>query len=126
MSTTFEKAANNVLRYAANEQAMFTAQMKDNGYETKTTFYSDLAIAEICGGKDAILDTYNRVCKEWINNVTYFTEFTMALNIHSWACAYRKQTELGKLYAELYYKAYDLACETYNEKEMSYFFNTLD
>jgi hypothetical protein len=119
-------AVNNILAYAAKEQAIFTAQMRENGYETKTTFYSDLAIAEKSGGEKAIKDTYNRVCKEWISNAEYFTEFVMALNIHSWACAYRKQNELGKLYADLYYKAYDLACETYNDKEMSYFFETID
>ena len=115
------------LAYGAKEEKIFEAMASENGYERKTTFFSDLSIAE-CYGLDSIKDTYNRVVKEWLSDVKYFAEFVISLNWKSWEWAEREgdESELGALYAELYYKANDLAWETYKDEDASYYFSVTD
>ena len=119
----------NVFQYAAAEQATFSEIMMENsGYETFTTFYSDLSIAEAVSSVNGINDTYNRVCKEWITNYKYFTEFCMALNIKAWEYApnARNNEELCALYSDLYYKARDLAYDNFDDEGKQYFFDMTD
>lgn len=116
------------LAYGAKIEASFERCLKEmSGYERFTTFASDLAIAE-CYGADALKDTYNRVVNEWLGDVKYFTEFVMALNIASWRWYEWEggESELGQLYSDLYYKARDLALETYKGEDLTYYLDTTD
>ena len=94
------------------------------GYKPISTFYEDLSIADVFGA-DAIKDTFDRVVQSWLNDYRMFTEFVMALNWKCWRW-YNQNDALSELYADLYYKAHDLACENFNEDELIYFYRTLD
>lgn len=117
----------NVFEYAAHEESFFEVNLKQFGYKRITTFYSDLSIAEWYGSK-SIKETYEMVCKEWIGDYKYFTEFIMCLNYKSWEHYDNKKSELSSLYSDLYYKAIDLFYEHYDgddpecEEARDYFF----
>lgn len=114
-----------ILNISAAHQQWFTDCLAELGYETKTTFYQDLTIAEFFKG--GIEDTYNKVCKHWIDNVEFFTEFVMALN---WKCNfyYKKNEKLFKIYHDLFYKGQDFFLNHYkdNEEALSYYCRTTD
>lgn len=98
------------------------------GYERKTTFYADLTIADFFGEK-AIKDTYNRVCKSWIHNIEYITEFALCLNHKSWEHSAKKgHNNLVQLYADLWYEIKDKIYDHYknNREALDYFFNITD
>lgn len=120
------KGAANIFEYAVIEERLFENWTNDNGYERKTTFYSDLSIAEFCSGIDGIKDTFNRVCEEWKSNVEYFTEFIMSLNIKAWAWDSRHNMELTRLYSELYYQALDMGYDAFDEDGRAYLFRMTD
>lgn len=82
-----------VLKYAAIEQAKFAAAMEATGKKAITTFYADLSIAEFYG-PDAVRETYGRVLQQWGANVTYWTEFVIALNWKIWDW-YEKKRRIG-------------------------------
>ena len=121
----------NVFEYAAKEERLFEANVEQTGYKRITTFYSDLSIAEWYDEK-SVEDTYRNICKVWINDYKYFTEFVMCLNIKSWEHDARGNAMLSRLYSDLYYHARDLFYTIYNgndkkDKEArDYFFNTTD
>lgn len=121
----------NVLEYAARAERAWEMLMQElSGYERKTTFYSDLSIAD-CFGTDAVKDTYNRVLKEWMHNIEYITEFALCVNHKSWEHAsYTDDAhkQLGELYAELWYEISDKIHEYYkdDEKALDYFFQVTD
>lgn len=54
------------------------------GYKPQTTFWSDFAVAEAFD-ENAIRDTYERVKKEWKDNVVYVAELYIVLNHKIWA-----------------------------------------
>ena len=119
----------NVFTYAARCETMFENYLKNaSGYERKTTFYSDLSIAEWCGGEKAVKETCNRVMKEWIDDIDYITEFVMAVNIKSWQHYENDKQELSKLYSTLYHQSFDKVLKHYegNQEAISYFLTTID
>lgn len=121
----------NIFEYAARAERAWEMQMQElSGYERKTTFYSDLSIAD-CFGIDAVKDTYRRVLKEWIHDIEYITEFALCLNHKSWEHASYKgdaHKQLSELYAELWYEISDKIHEHYkdNEEALDYFFQVTD
>ena len=129
----------NILQYGAVEERLFENLLSDNGtgYTRKTTFYSDLSIAEAYG-VNAIKDTYNNVMKSWIDNVEYITEFCICLNYKSWEMSsvkwnplnmsQERKTELCALYADLFYECRDKFYEHYadNEEATAYFYQVTD
>ena len=72
-----------VLKYAAIQQATFTANYRDMGHEPKTTFYGDLSIAEFYGPA-SVQETFDRAKTDWGDNVEYWTEFVICLNWKIW------------------------------------------
>jgi hypothetical protein len=118
---------NKIIRFAAMKQAAWKQMEREEyGYERKTTFYSDLTIADIFGA-DAVQDTYDRVVKEWMDNIEYITEFCMCVNHKSWEHV-EDDVELCKLYSNLYYDLKSKVYEHYegNKKATQYFFQTID
>lgn len=116
----------NVFQAAMMSENYFENVMAESGYQRFTTFSSDLTIAELTGGKKAIEDTFNRVVKMWKDDVKYFTEFTMALNIKAWELHERGNEKLMELYSELYYNAREIALDTFKGDDLSYFIRTTD
>ena len=119
----------NVFQYAAVNEKMFEDYLASVGdYKRKTTFYSDLSIAELMEGEKGVTDTYKRVLKSWLKSIEYITEFCMCLNIKSWQMYEEKKPKLSKLYADLFYKCKDAIYEHYegDEKALLYFFETTD
>lgn len=135
-----------VLSYSANEERFWEINfLNEIGYQRKTTFYSDLSIAEWMGGIKAVRDTYKKVMKSWKGNIKYLTEFVMCLNHKSWEFAndgfMNRTTKLPSvktkeeqqmwvdLYIELYHQAYDTDIPSMfkeNPEDLSYFYQILD
>lgn len=126
---TFMQKAMEVINLAASaEQHWANGVYNMSGYKRKTTFFSDLCIAEMIGGADSVKETYTRVMKEWITNVEYITEFIMVLNHKCWIFYEKGMMDMSKLYHDLYHDAYGRVAEHYDgdEKASRYIFETLD
>lgn len=96
--------------------------------EFSTTFMQDFAIADRFGAA-AVKDTYERVIEEWHSDYRYMTELVIVLNQRCWSWWQRNhESELGRLYSDLYYKAKDKFYEIFanNEEACDYFFNMTD
>lgn len=93
------------------------------GYEQKTTFFEDFSIADHYG-VSAIKDTYRRAVAAWQTDKVYMTELVMVLNwkYHIWHS--RKNEEFGKVYAELFEKAYNKAFKVLKGDDLQYFIRT--
>lgn len=116
----------NVFQAAMMSEQYFEYIMVQSGYKRFTTFSSDLTIAEVMEGEKGIKETFNRIVREWKDDVKYFTEFVLALNIKSWESLDRGNKELTDLYIELYYVARDKALATFEGDDLSYFIRTID
>ena len=115
----------NPLRYPSSAEMWWRNMLAEmSGYEPKTTFFNDLSIAE-CFGIKAINDTYNKVIKEWGNNIVYMTEFTMCLNHKIWQL-YEVDEPCVKLYDELWRKACEYVETHFKGKDLSYFYEITD
>ena len=113
-----------VLKYAAIQQAQFSANYADMGHEPKTTFYGDLSIAEYYG-PDAIRETFDRVKQAWGQNVEYWTEFVISLNWKIWQW-HGKNDTLEALYNDLWRTAEDWAYNTFTGDDLNYYCETTD
>ena len=118
----------NVFEYATACTKVFEANLGNVGnYRRRTTFYADLSIAEWYN-KESVNDTYNRVMKEWLDNIEYVTEFVLCLNWKCWEHHGRSNQEMAILYHDLYYKSVDAVCEHYknDRKAMEYYYEITD
>ena len=118
----------NIFQFAANVQQNFTNHFLEvSGYQSFTTFASDLAIAD-CYGEKAVIDTFKRVTKNWLDDYKYYTEFIMALNFLCWGFYYQGEEKKSRLYAELFESARNKAYTHFaNDSEATeYIYRTLD
>lgn len=116
----------NILNKAAAQQAAFTKYEKENfGYETVSTFYSDLTIADFYGEK-AVKDTFQRVVKSWFKDRDMFTEFVLCLNTKAWQHHGEGHMALSALYSDLFYKAKDKVYDEWSKEDIRYFFEMTD
>lgn len=116
----------NILQKAAAQQAAFSKYEKDNfGYETISTFYSDLTIADAYG-KNGVLDTFKRVIKHWFKDRDMFTEFVICLNVKAWQHHGEGNQQLSALYSDLFYKAKDKVYDEWSKEDIRYFFEMTD
>ena len=72
-----------------------------NGYEPKTTFWSDFSIADMFG-TEGVKDTYNRAKEDWQDSIEYMTELAMVLNHKSWQ--HKKIIVLHKTISKILHK----------------------
>ena len=117
-----------VYEYANVCTKMFEANLGNVGnYRRRTTFYADLSIAEYYVEAN-VKDTYNRVMKEWLDNIEYITEFVLCLNWKCWEHHDRDNHGLAVLYHDLYYKAVDEVMEHYknDQKALLYYYEITD
>lgn len=94
------------------------------GYVPKTTFYTDLSIADGFG-INAIKDTYNRVIEAWMDNVEFITEFCMALNWKSWEWS-EKNREYCELYCRLWEELDNYLYDHLKGDDLTYYLRTTD
>ena len=102
----------------------FNEFMAENGYEVKTTFWSDFSIADRFG-ITAVRDTFNRAFNEWKHDYIYLTELVMVLNHKIWQ-HYEHNTALARVYDELSRNAESYACDNLKGEELAYFIRVLD
>lgn len=116
-----------IQKYAAECEKQFASVMAEYGYERKTTFFSDLSIAE-CDSEKAILDTYKRVMKEWLDDIEHITEFCICLNHKIWQHYENGNEPLARIYDRLWKECDAHIIEHYrnNEEGLSYFYRTTD
>jgi hypothetical protein len=114
----------NVFQYAANCEVVFEQFLQSVGKERKTTFFSDLSIAEFYGAA-AVMDTYRNVMKSWKTDINYMCEWVIALNQKIWQ-HYENNPELGKLYDSLWRKADEYCCEYFKGEELSQYYEYTD
>ena len=115
----------NPLNYgASSEQWWRNLLSSTNGYEPKTTFFSDLSIAE-CFGHKAIQDTYCRVLKEYKSNIIYITEFVMCLNHKIWQL-HKLDEPTARVYDELWRKSVDFVYDNFKGEDLRYYFEITD
>ena len=112
-----------------NQKLIFTAinpYFVMNGYEPKTTFWSDFTIAERFG-VSAIKDTYDRSIKSWKEDIVYMTELSMVLNHKGWI--YHETNEkLSQYYFNLYNEIDNLIFQLFEDgsDEIHYYIQTTD
>lgn len=96
--------------------------------ERKTTFMSDLSVAEWCGGYDAVLDTTKRVINEWKDNVEYMSEFVLCTNWKAWEHNGRDNYNWARFYSILFECVRDLMYDYYegDEEKVGYMWSYLD
>lgn len=106
----------NVFNYAAWCERNFERNLRED-YKRKTTFTSDLSIAEWCESMEsgAVLDTLERCLKEWHDNIEYFAELIIAVNMKSWEHHARNNSEWSAFYADLYYIVKGLYFDWFDE-----------
>ena len=108
--------------------SFFESMCKMTGYEPKTTFWQDFAIAEADAIK-GVRETYERVMREWSDNYIYLTELVMVLNWNIWywhegESYYAK--DLTEVYNELWAKTHDYALDHLKDEELQYYLRTVD
>jgi hypothetical protein len=114
----------NVFQYAANCEAVFEKFLLSVGKERKTTFFSDLSIAE-CYGEAGVIDTYNNVMREWKDDITFMCEWVISLNQKIWQ-HYKSNPQLAKLYNSLWQKADEFCCEHFKDEELKIYYEYTD
>lgn len=113
------------LKDAAIAQANFEHIMNElNGYQVQTTLYGDFTIADAFG-KDAVIDTYNRVFNEWKYSNEFMTELALVLNHKIWE-HHSKNNPLMVTYDTLW-KQQDQWCMTALDDEgLKYYIEVTD
>lgn len=114
----------NVFQYAMSCEQMFEGFLNDVGKKRKTTFFSDLSIAE-CYGINEIKDTYKRVLKAWKTDVVFMSEFVIALNQKIWQ-HYKDNKPLSKVYDELWRQADEFCMDNFKEEDLIYYLRYTD
>ena len=112
----------------------FEANLRSD-YKRKTTYTSDFSIAEWCvpvEGMNAIASTLRNALTNWRDNVEWFTEIMLVVNMKSWEHAARHNNNYGRMYSDLYYMIRDLYFDWFAEdnkqhdEAMDYYYQYVD
>ena len=123
-----------VFVYGAWCEKNFEANLRED-YERKTTYTCDFSIAEWCvpvEGMKAIASTLRNALTNWRDNIEFFAEIIIVLNMKSWEHASRGNNEYGKMYSDLYYMVRDLYFDWFDkdnkqhDKAMEYYYDYID
>ena len=123
-----------VFAYASWCERNFEANLRED-YKRKTTYTSDFSIAEWCvfvEGMSAIASTLRNALTNWRDNIEFFSEIVLVLNLKSWEYAARRNKEYSVMYQTLYLATKDLYFDWFNEshkdhkKAMRYYNDYVD
>ena len=124
----------NPFTYGAWCEKNFEANLRED-YERKTTYTSDFSIAEWCvpvEGMSAIASTLRGALTNWRDDVEFFAEIIIVLNMKSWEHAARQNNQYGKMYSDLYYMVRELYFDWFDDenkqhdKAMQYYYDYVD
>lgn len=120
--------------YGAWCEKNFEANLRED-YERKTTYTSDFSIAEWCvpvEGMSAIASTLLNALQNWRDNIEFFAEIIIVLNMKSWEHATRDNRQYAEMYSVLYLDAKCLYFDWFDEdnkqhdKAMDYYYQYVD
>ena len=120
--------------YGAWCERNFEMNLRED-YKRITTYTSDFSIAEWCvpvEGMDAIADTLKNALDNWHDNIEWFAEILLVVNLKSWEHAARHNNEYGKMYSELFYMVQALYFDWFDESNkkhseaMTYYYDYVD
>lgn len=123
-----------VFAYANWCERNFEANLR-NDYERKTTYTSDFSIAEWCvpvEGMQAIASTLRNALTNWRDNIEFFAEIIIVLNMKAWEHAARGNRQYAEMYSELYLDAKCLYFDWFasdnkqHDKAMDYYYQYVD
>lgn len=113
-----------VFQYAMSCEAMFERILNECDKERKTTFFSDLSIAEWYG-INAVKETYRDVMASWGDNLEFMCEWVLSLNHKIWQ-HYKQNKELAKVYDDLWRKADDYCCNHFKGEDLEKYYSYMD
>lgn len=120
--------------YGAWCEKNFEANLRED-YERKTTYTCDFSIAEWCvpvEGMKAIASTLRNALTNWRDNIEFFAEIIIVLNMKSWEHAARGNNQYGKMYSDLYYMVRNLYFDWFDKDNkqhdaaMEYYYDYVD
>ena len=114
----------NVFEYSTYMESCFEQFLESVGKTRKTTFFSDLSMAEWYG-TNAIRDTYENVMNSWGENLEFMCEWVISLNQKIWQ-HYETNREIAKVYDELWRKADEFCCENFKGDELTAYLDYID
>lgn len=114
----------NIFVYASSCEYCFEQFLQSVGKERKTTFYSDLSIAE-CFGVEGVCDTYERVMESWGDDLEYMCEWVIALNQKIWQ---HNETNAGvaKVYDKLWKQADEYCMNHFKGDDLTAYLRYVD
>lgn len=117
-------------KYASWCKRSFEANLQ-GGYKRKTTFTSDFTIAEFCesiGSSNSIAGTLKTSLLNYRDNIEYFAEMIIVLNMKSWEHHHRGNKGYTILYSQLYYAVKDLYFDWFaeNTEAIDYYYAFVD
>ena len=123
-----------VFAYAHWCEYNFERNLRDD-YERKTTYTSDFSIAEWCvpiEGMSAIASTLRNALTNWRDDVEFFAEIIIVLNMKAHEHAARGNWEYAEMYSDLYLDAKCLYFDWFDkdnkqhDKAMEYYYDYVD
>ncbi len=106
----------NPFTYATWCEKNFEANLRED-YKRKTTYTSDFSIAEWCvpmEGMSAIASTLNNALTNWRDDIEFFAEIIIVLNMKACEHAARGNRQYAEMYSELYLMTKDLYFEWFD------------
>lgn len=113
-----------IFQYASACERAFENFLQSIGKERKTTFFSDLSIAERCG-TNAVKETYRDVMGSWGDDIDFMCEWVICLNQKIWQ-HYTTDRELAKVYDDLWRKADNYCREHFKGEELKKYYDYID
>ena len=113
-----------IFQYASACERAFENFLQSVGKERKTTFFSDLSIAE-CYGINAVKETYRDVMNSWGDDLEFMCEWVISLNQKIWQ-HYNENRELAKVYDDLWRKADNYCREHFKGEELEKYYDYID
>ena len=120
--------------YGAWCEKNFEANLRED-YERKTTYTSDFSIAEWCvatEGMSAIANTLRNALTNWRDDIEFFAEIIIVLNMKALEHSARGNREYSQMYSELYLMAKDLYFDWFDKDNnkhddaVRYYYNYVD
>lgn len=123
-----------VFAYAHQCERNFEMNLRED-YKRKTTYTSDFSIAEWCvpiEGMSAIASTLRNALTNWRDDVEFFAEIVIVLNMKAWEHTARKNNQYAQMYSDLYYMVQDLYFDWFDgrnklhDKAIEYYYQYVD